>query len=68
MKDQLWVVQQVADYIGVSAKWVYRHQKEIPGWIKIGSLIRFNPKILIEECSKPVKRGQGSLTGNPFDL
>ena len=44
-------VGEVANLLGVSEKWVYSHQKEIPGRIKIAGLIRFNQDILLEELT-----------------
>ena len=63
--------KEVAQLLGVSLKWVYAHQQEIPGRIKIAGLIRWDETILLNSvkeqaaqkpriCHTFASRGQGS--------
>ena len=49
-------VKEVAALLGVSDKFVYKHQKEIPGRVKIGSLIRWDKEVLTEELNRQARR------------
>ena len=52
--------KQVAQLFGTSVKWVYAHQREIPGRIKIAGLIRWDKTVLLdsvrEQATQPAKR------------
>jgi predicted DNA-binding transcriptional regulator AlpA len=50
-------VKEVAGLLGTSVKWVYAHQRLLPGRIKIAGLIRFDRERLLKElASRPEKR------------
>ena len=44
--------KEVAQLLGTSLKWVYAHQDEIPGRIKIAGLIRWDENELLNELKK----------------
>lgn len=56
--SQLSVVD-VSEILGASEKWVYNHKLQIPGYYKIGGLIRFDRDTLLywikENCTQPTK-------------
>lgn len=43
-RDRLWKVQDVAEYLRVSASWVYLHVSlgDLP-YLRVGGLLRFDP-------------------------
>jgi predicted DNA-binding transcriptional regulator AlpA len=49
-------VGEVAQLVGKSQKWVYQHQREIPGWFTLAGSILFDRTILIEELKKRAKQ------------
>lgn len=42
MSSPTFSVNDVASFLGMSLKWVYAHQKEIPGRFKIGGAVFFD--------------------------
>ncbi len=44
----LMTVNEVADYLMMSPKWVYQHSKEIPGYFRVAGAIFFNRETLIK--------------------
>lgn len=56
MEKEYWAVCEVAVYLGVSDKFVYRNKEAIPGLVRIGSLIRFHVPTLKNGLAKPAKR------------
>jgi excisionase family DNA binding protein len=44
MREKLWTVADVADYLGVSVSWVYLHASkgDLP-YLRVGGLLRFQP-------------------------
>jgi len=67
MSSPFLSVGEVASLLGASTKWVYSHQKEIPGRVKLAGLIRFNREILLKEleslASRPKKSPDQSRHG-----
>ncbi len=51
-----YTVKEVAAYLGVSEKWVYRHREVVPGFFRLGSLILFDKLLLEEELKKRAKK------------
>jgi excisionase family DNA binding protein len=57
-----YTVKEVASYLGVSEKWVYRHRDLVPGHFKLGSLLLFDRRILEEEIAKRAKQSAKPVT------
>ena len=47
---------QVLQILGMSKSWVYKWQKSIPGYLKIGSSVKFDSEIFIKELKKRAHR------------
>jgi hypothetical protein len=60
MSNPYLSVGEVAQLLGVSVKFVYKHGRELPGYLKIAGLIRFDRDVLQsrlkELASQPSKR------------
>jgi len=44
--------KRVSSVLGVSEKWVYKHQKRIPGYLKLEGKILFNEEVFFKELAK----------------
>jgi len=56
MKSPFWSVKEVAAYIGISIKWVYKHKTKLPGYTYIHGLHKFHADTLIEGLKHLSKR------------
>ena len=70
MKSPYWSVKEVAAYIGISIKWVYKKKEKLPGYTYIHGLHKFHTDTFIEGLKRLSKRppkdyGKGD---NPHSL
>jgi predicted DNA-binding transcriptional regulator AlpA len=54
---------EVATLLGCGVKWVYAHQNEIPGKIKIAGLIRWDKAVLLDSLKKEATQKPTGRTG-----
>jgi predicted DNA-binding transcriptional regulator AlpA len=56
MEKQYLAVCEVAQLLGCNEKFVYKHQKRLPGYIKIAGLIRFHRQTLLDGLKPKLER------------
>lgn len=62
MATNFITVGECATLFGKSQKWVYQHQREIPGWFTVCGSIFFDRQILLAELEKLAKQSVKSAT------
>lgn len=65
MKSPFLTVNDVADYLGASVKWVYKNKERIPGYFKINGLIRFDRELLVQGLKE--KATKPTVSRSPMD-
>lgn len=56
MRKEYLVVKEVAEILGCSSKWIYANKESIPGYLRIGTLIRFHKDTLLDRLLTKAKR------------
>ena len=60
MSPQFLTVDETADFLRCSSKWIYLNKEKIPGYFKLNGLIRFDRQLLEsrlkELASRPAER------------
>lgn len=52
MSPLLLTVKEVAELLGKSTKWVYQHQRDIPGRMKVGRSILWHKEVLLDSLKR----------------
>ena len=67
MKSPYLTVDEVADFLRKSPKWVYTKKRQIPGYFKLGGSIFFDREILLSHLKELAFKPTSKVSRTSFD-
>ena len=67
MKSPYLTVDEVAEFLRKSSKWVYTKKQQIPGYFKLGGSIFFDREILQAHLKELAFKPTPKVSRNPSD-